>query len=335
MGKNKILTISVAAYNLEKLIEDNLKSFVNSEVNDLIEVIVTDDGSKDKTSKIVEKYVKEYPDTIVLVKQQNMGAGSTVNSGIKHATGKYFKMVDGDDWVETENLNVLVKNLQNIDADMIITNYETYDDSAKKVIDSTKFSIEPKKETEFKNICEDLHLDMHNAIYKTSILQKNNIVLDNGFYTDVEYLLLPIPFINKVIYYDMNIYVYRIAREGQSVSLPSMQKNIAMHDLVLKRLIKYYEENKNNLSEKVRNYITNRLGKMADTQLVTLLTFETSKEQKNKIKQYFKEIKLSSEDVYNKFIEGKKEKILLFSNYSLYKMVSKIVLKKFKKEGKT
>lgn len=329
MEKNKILTISVAAYNLEKLIEDNLKSFINSEVNDLIEVIVTDDGSKDKTSEIVEKYVKEYPNTIILVKQKNMGAGSTVNSGIKHATGKYFKMVDGDDWVETENLNVLVRKLQNIDVDMVITNYETYDDSVKKIINETKFSIDMDKEIEFEKICKDLHLDMHNVIYKTSILQNNNIVLDNGFYTDMEYLLLPIPFVNKVVYYDKNIYVYRIAREGQSVSLPSMQKNVNMHHLVLKRLIKYYEENKNEISENAKNYMTNRLGKMADTELMTLLTFKMDKVQKNKIKEFFKEIKSSSMDVYSKFMKGKKEKILLYSNYNLCKIASRIVLKKF------
>lgn len=335
MEKNKILSISVAAYNLENLIEENLKSFINSEVNDLIEVIVTDDGSKDKTSEIVEKYAKEYPGTIVLVQQKNMGAGSTVNSGIKHATGKYFKMIDGDDWVETENLNQLVRKLQNLDVDMVITNYETYDNSIKKIIGETKFSIESDKEVEFEKICQDLHLEMHNVIYKTSILQKNNIVLDNGFYTDMEYLLLPILFINKVIYYDMNIYVYRIAREGQSVSIPSMQKNIGMHHLVLKRLIEYYEENKNNLPNSTRKYIINRLGKMADTELMTLLSFEVSKEQKNKIKEYVKEIKKSSIEIYNSFKKGKKEKLLLYSNYSLYKVAAKIVLKKFEKEGKT
>ena len=327
--KNKILTVSVAAYNLEKLIEDNLKSFVSSEVNDLIEVIVTDDGSKDKTSEIVERYAREYPDTILLVKQENTGAGSTVNSGLRHASGKYFKMVDGDDWVETSNLNILVKKLKKIEADMVITNYETYDDSAKKIIGSTKFQIETEKELEFKEICKNLSLDMHNVIYKTSILKDNNIVLDNGFYTDMEYLLLPIPFVKKVVYYDMNIYVYRIAREGQSVSLPSMQRNINMHHLVLKRLIKYYEDHKNDLPHNVRNYITNRLGDMADTELMTLLTFENNNLQKDKIKDFFNEIKLSSMDIYDKFKRGKKEKMLLFSNFGLYNFVSKIVINKF------
>lgn len=325
----KILTISVAAYNLGEMIRTNLESFCQSKVIDDIEVIVTDDGSKDDTPKIVEEYVKKYPNSIKLINQKNAGPGSTVNSGIRNATGKYFKMVDGDDWVETENLNILVEKLKSVDADMVITNYETYDDSIKKIIDSTNFSIKPDEEIEFEKICKNLHLDMHNVTYKTNILKDNKIVLDNGFYTDMEYLLLPIPFINKVIYYQDNIYVYRIAREGQSISLPSMQKNIAMHHLVLTRLMKYYEEKQEKLSKNTKEYIAIRLGRMADTELTTLLTFEMNKEQKNKIKAFFKEIKENSNHIYNEFKKGKKEKMLLYSNYNLCKIASKIIIRKF------
>ena len=325
----KILTISVAAYNLGEMIRTNLESFCKSKVIDDIEIIVTDDGSKDDTPQIVEEYVEKYPNSIKLIKQKNAGPGSTVNSGIRNARGKYFKMVDGDDWVETENLNILVEKLKNIDVDMVITNYETYDDSVKKIIDSTNFFIKSDEEIEFDKICKNLHLDMHNVIYKTDILKNNKIVLDNGFYTDMEYLLLPIPFIHKVIYYEMNIYVYRIAREGQSVSLPSMQKNISMHHLVLTRLMKYYEENQENISENTRAYIASRLGKMADTELTTLLTFKINKEQKNKIKEFFKEIKETSKQIYKEFKRGKKERMLLYSNYTLCKFVSKIVVRKF------
>lgn len=329
---NKILSISVAAYNLEKLIEDNLKSFISSNVNNLLEVIVTDDGSKDSTSDIVQKYVDLYPDTIKLIKQENQGAGSTVNSGIKNATGKYFKMIDGDDWVETENLNKLIQYLSNVNVDMVITNHEVYDESKKKIIDKIVFdSIEPNKIQDFSSICKDLHLDMHNVIYKTSILKENQIKLDNGFYTDVEYLLLPIPFIKTVIYYDLDIYVYRIAREGQSVSLSSMQKHIDMHNLVLSRLIKYYEENKENLYENVKNYMSNRLRDMADVQLKTMLTFKIDNEQKENVKKYFTWLQKNSIDIFNKFKKGKKEQLLIKSRFKFIKLLSKIVIKDFNK----
>ena len=89
----KILTISVASYNLGDMIKQCLDSIVNSEVSEYIEVIVTDDGSKDNTPNIVKEYVHKYPNIVKLITQKNQGPGSTVNSGIKHASGKYFRMV--------------------------------------------------------------------------------------------------------------------------------------------------------------------------------------------------------------------------------------------------
>lgn len=330
MSQEKILTISVAAYNIEQYIEKNLESFVNSQVNDLIEVIVVDDGSKDNTTAIVQKYVDKYPNTIKLVKQKNAGPGATVNTGLRNATGKYFKMVDGDDWVETKNLNILVENLCSIDTDMIITNNKVYDNSKEKVIGSVSFELEDNKVFEFKNINNKLSLDMHNVAYRTSILKENKIILDNGFYTDVEFLLLPMPFVNNVIYYNMDIYVYRIAREGQSVSLSSFQKNIKMHDIVLKRLIEYYEEYKMQIPENVSSIVRNRLIMMADKQLQILLSFEPNNDNKNKIKEYFKEINFKSKEIYSFLVKLKKGRLLLLSNYKLYYIFSKYINKKSK-----
>ena len=110
---NKILTISVASYNLESMIEENLTSIVNSKYIDDIEIIYTDDGGTDNTMNIVSEYAKRYPESIKMVYKVNEGPGSTVNSGIKNATGKYFKMIDGDDLVDTETLDFFIENLKN------------------------------------------------------------------------------------------------------------------------------------------------------------------------------------------------------------------------------
>lgn len=326
---NKILTISVAAYNIENLIKDNLESFIKCKEKESIEVIVVDDGSKDSTAKVVEEYEKKYPSIIKLIKKKNEGAGSTVNYGIKNATGKFFKMIDGDDWVESENLDVLINKLKNLEVDMVITNHKTYDESQKKVVSESKFDIIEEKICEFNDVCKNMSLKMHNVIYKTDILKNNNIVLDNGFYTDMEYLLLPLPYINTVIYYDLNIYMYRIARAGQSVSLVSMQKHIDMHNIVLKRLIQYYNENSKLFPENVDEYFINRLADMADTELMVMLTFENNTLKKKNILEYFDWLKKSCNKVYNKFIQGKKEKMLLTSNFRLIWLASKIVKRKF------
>ena len=320
---SKILTISVAAYNLENMIEQNIKSFINSKVRDDIEVIITDDGSKDRTVEIVEKYEKEYPNTIKLIKQKNAGPGSTVNSGILHATGKYFKMVDGDDWVETENLEQFINYLKNTDADMVLTNYEVYDNQKNEITETIKINLPSNEVLNFNDVCSELDLQMHSVAFKTKILQDNKIKLDNGFYTDVEYLLFPVPHLNTVSYLDVNIYVYRVAQATQSVSIPSMQKNIKMHDQVLNTLIQFYEKNKHNIQLNKKNYIANRLAVMANTQLGTLLTFDQNEETKNKIKEFNKNLKANSKDIYNKYKKSKRAKIILYSNYYLCNFASK------------
>ena len=332
MNNNKILTISVAAYNLEKLIKQNIESFIKSNVREKIEIIVTDDESKDSTPEIVEEYQKQYPGIVRLIRQKNAGPGSTVNSGIKNATGKYFKMVDGDDWVQTDNLEYLINCLETSDEEMILTNYDVFDDKEQEIISTEKINLKSEVTYKFEDICENINLQMHSVMFKTEILQKNNIVLDNGFYTDVEYLLLPVPYINTVKYIDKNIYVYRIAQAGQSVSIPSMQKNIHMHEIVLKRLISFYEENKKILNKQKLKYLVNRIGIMADTQLGTLLTFKQNAETKSKIKQFNIDLKEMSIDIYKQYKKSKKAKMVIYSNYFLNSLASKMFVNKLNKK---
>ncbi len=327
----KVLSISVAAYNLENLIEQNLKSWLNKEVMNKIEVLVVDDGSKDKTPDIVARYEKKYPGIIKLIKQKNAGPGSTVNTGIKNATGEFFRMVDGDDWVETENLTNYIEHLEKSKADMILTDYEVYDNSNGKICETVTIDIEPYRIYDFDDIANIIHPQMHAVTYRTNILKNNNIVLDNGFYTDTEYLLLPLKFINKVEYYNINIYVYRVGQATQSVSIPSMQKNIGMHSIVLDRLLEHYNDISSELSDAKKQYLTKMLVWIADAHLGTLLTFKMNKEQVNKIKSFNKELQEKNVDVYNEYKKTKKMKMLLGSNYLLCGLASKLYIRKITK----
>lgn len=319
----KILSVSVACYNLGEMILDNLKSFCESKVADLVEVIVTDDGSKDNTVEIVENYAKNYPNTIKLIKKPNEGPGSTVNSGIKNATGKYFRMVDGDDWVNSENLNEFVEFLKNCNSDMVISNYKMFDNFYKKILEENKFNLEPKKELKFDDVFQNVPNEMHAITYKTEILQKNDVKLDNCFYTDVEYSLYPLKYVKTVSYFDKTIYMYRVGQDGQSVNINSMKKNLSMHDLVLTHLCSDYETNKEKLSDGQKRFILQRLGVMANTQLGVLLCFDKNKENKQKIKQFIADLKIKSPDVFGEFTKSKRYKLLKYSCFTLYGFVAK------------
>lgn len=331
---NKILTISVAAYNLGELIRKNIESFIKSKYKDNIELIVVDDGSIDNTSEIVEEYREKYPNVIKLIKKKNEGAGSTVNYGIINATGKYFKMVDGDDWVETDALDIIIDKLRNNNTDMVITNYEIFNNETKEIISIEKVkNINPNEIKNFCDVSKSISLAMHNIIIKTDILQKNKIKLDNGFYTDVEYILLPIPHVNSIIYYNLNLYVYMIAREGQSMSFLSLQKHIDMHDIVLKRMVNYYENNKKILKKNVRTFMKNKISVIATNQLQTILTFKDYKIKTKKVKQLNSFLKQNSKEIYYKYkYKSKKALLIIDTNYLLLNSISKKYLKKLTKE---
>ena len=68
-----------------------------------IEVIIVDDGSKDNTPAIADEYQKNYPNVVRVIHKENGGHWSGVMTGIHNAKGIYYKVVDSDDWVETED----------------------------------------------------------------------------------------------------------------------------------------------------------------------------------------------------------------------------------------
>ena len=328
MNKEKILSISVAAYNLADLVKVNIESFLKCKYRDELEVLVIDDGSKDNTAEVVNEYQEKYPNTVRLIKQKNAGPGSTVNTGIKNATGKYFKMVDGDDWIEPENVDALIESIRTIDVDMIITNYEIFNNNLGKIVETLKPNLISGKVENFSKICNSNNLGMHTIAYKTSILQENNIKLDNGFYTDVEYLLLPAPYIKTAIYLDLNIYVYRVARAGQSVDVKSMQKNIGMHDIVLNRLIDFYEADCNNVDNNLKKYISKKISLMAWVHTSILLSYKYSKKMKEDIKEFVLSLKDKSSDIFDLYSKNKYVKSMINSNYSTVWILS--ILKKIK-----
>ena len=324
----KILTVSVACYNLKQMIEDNIKSFCESSVRDKIELLIIDDGSTDNTVEFVRKWVKEYPNTVKLIAKENGGPGSTVNCGIKNATGKYFRMLDGDDMAMTENLEGFIRMLENTDADMVISNFCLMSNETKEIYDKTNFKLEEGVVKSFDEVYKNLPFEMHAITYKTSILKDNNITLDNCFYTDTQYLLYPIPYVSTVMHFDGIIYVYRIGNQGQSVSLSSKIKNRAQHELVFFNNVKYYERHKFNITKSKRYYICKRLGRMAYNQTKILLHLPRSKESKNELKKFFKKLKTESKDVYKSALKSKKIKLLIMSNFLSYSFLSKYSQKK-------
>ena len=321
---NKILSVSVAAYNVEQFIEQNMLSFLGTDVSSKIEVLVIDDGSKDRTAEIVKNYERKYPETIKLIQQKNAGPGATVNTGLKNATGKYFRMVDGDDWVNTSDLEKYIHFLENNDVDVVYTDYYKVDNNTnqKKL---EHLSFDKKNEIlKYNDICNQFDVEMHNVTYKTSILKNNSIVLDNCFYTDTEYLLLPVKYLDTIAILDCAIYMYRVSLQGQSVNINSMIKNKEMHKMVLNHLIEDFNKSndENLLSKNKYEFIMNRLLKMIGTHLSIILAQKPTNQTKQEFILFKNYLQKTNLELYKNSLQFTTMKVLKYTHNLAFTLIS-------------
>lgn len=133
---DKILSIVIPAYNVERYLKRCLffYCFYKPDLLEKIEVLVIDDGSTDNTSNIALKYCNKYPGIFYLHSKENGGHGSAINTGIFYATGKYFKIVDGDDWLSSKALQKFIGILENQDVDIVASDYLCIKDKTSEIL---------------------------------------------------------------------------------------------------------------------------------------------------------------------------------------------------------
>lgn len=319
----KVLSISIAAYNAEKTLEKAVSSCIvkNDEMLDKLDIIIVNDGSKDNTYQLARRLANKFP-CIQIINKPNGGYGSTVNAAVKIAKGKYFKLLDADDWYDTDNLLKLLFELEKIDSDMIVTNYT-------EVRDNKKLLISYRKRVETcKNIMElSEHFSMHAIMYKTKILKDRNIKLSEGIlYTDVEFVTYPMVYINSITFYPYNLYQYSLHGEGQSVAINSRIKHIADAEKVVTSIDQYL----NNLrcEMDIKNIVKNKMADACKFYINGLL-LEGNSSSKEKLIMFDRYLKKNWKYVY-KECSNKTIFLLRRTNYLGYTLCG-IILKRILK----
>ena len=117
----RLISIIVAAYNVEKFLPKCIESIINQTFLD-IELILVNDGSTDSSGEICNFFVKK-DSRFKVLHQENKGLVNARKSGLSIATGKYVLYIDGDDYVEPEFCELLIKETYNYDADIVIGGY--------------------------------------------------------------------------------------------------------------------------------------------------------------------------------------------------------------------
>jgi glycosyltransferase involved in cell wall biosynthesis len=249
----KLLSIIVPTYNMEKYLEHCLQSFICPDIMEQIEVIVVNDGSTDRSAGIAEQYVEQYPGTFQLIDKENGGHGSTINAGVERATGKYFKTIDADDWVDTDALVKFVKLLDDIDVELIITPFITVDEQtgtkAKKALKLSSGQYQTYMDID--RYIKKNALFMHQVCYRTELLKKIHLKLDvHTFYVDVEYMQFVFPYIRKCVCVNLFLYQYRVNQGAQSCSNAGYIKHRNEHAKVILHCAKYRQRLKSRYQSK-------------------------------------------------------------------------------------
>lgn len=222
----KVLTVSIAAYNVEKYIRKTLESCIVPELMDDLEILIVDDGATDSTANIVKEYELRYPQTFRFIHKDNGGYGTTVNLSMKEATGRYFRLLDGDDWFDTEGLKKLIEHLKKTDVDALFTKmYLCYPESKRLEKDTWESLV--GRRIRLSDVPANVFAGMWEFTVKTSVLREHPFELPSKtLYTDHLFLAYPIPYIREVEFLDFPLYCYRLGYDEQSVSKASRIKHL-------------------------------------------------------------------------------------------------------------
>lgn len=242
--QNKLLSISIASYNTERFIDKAVTSLVvDKDHMERLEIIIVNDGSKDKTSELAHLFESKYPGSVIVIDKENGGYGSTINASLPVASGKYYKLLDGDDWFDKEALTAFLDFIDDCDADLIVSPY--YEIRKADILIDNHKDIPSRPER-----VDDLQLDnmlfvMHELAIKTDLLRNlGKPIAEHCFYTDSEFVFYCLTAANTIVRFDRAIYRYRLGVEGQSVSLEGIRKHYKDLSVVAQRMMKADAEEK-------------------------------------------------------------------------------------------
>ncbi len=286
------VSVIVPFYNVEKYIEKCLETLVNQTLDD-IEIILVNDGSKDKTVDIVKKYKEMYSNKIVYLEKENGGLSDARNYAIPYARGEYIAFLDSDDYVETNMYKEMYEIAQKENSDMVECNFIwEYPNKARIDIGTT---YNNKHE-----MIEKIRVVAWNKLIKREILEKSKVQFPKGYrYEDVEFTYKLIPFLEKVSFCKTPM-VHYVQREG-SISNVQNKRNAEIFD-VMEHVIDYYKEN--NLYEEYYQELEYLYARYAFCSSFLRIVKIKDKEIRKQL------LDMTWNNVYEKFPNWKKNKIL-------------------------
>ncbi|WP_448912746.1 glycosyltransferase family 2 protein [Gemella sp.] len=245
------ISVIIPVYNAEKYLEQCLNSIKNQTYKNF-EVIIVNDGSKDNTEVICKRF-SEDDSRFRYFSKENGGVSSARNFGLDNANGHYITFIDGDDWVEHNHLEILIKSITENNSDIAICSYKEFDNN----IDTYYTIVYTKQEKNLLNF-EKMNRDdfltifpklmsinvcFNNAVAK--LFRKelvNNLRFDTSikYGEDLDFYFSLYLNVESISYVDELTYVYRI--HGDSTTSNFNQEYAEQELSIFKKMFKKIQE---------------------------------------------------------------------------------------------
>lgn len=256
---DKLLTIIIPTYNMEAYLHQCLDSLLTEKSKPLLDILVINDGSKDKSSAIAHEYEAQYPETVRVIDKENGNYGSCINRGIDEGRGKYVKILDADDCYDKNVFDDYLESLSKVDVDLFLSDTLQVT-SEGEVVKKIQFSMPTETVLNFADYCNVDELPMHSIAYKLENVRKLGYRQTEGIsYTDTEWAFFPMRAVKTCSYFPKPLYRYLIGRVGQTMA-PEVYKRGRSQELIIsKRMIEFWDTLQDDERKYFDQYLIHRL----------------------------------------------------------------------------
>lgn len=248
-GRPPLLSIAIPTYNMETMLERCVHSIVRCERAHRLEVLIVDDGSRDRSAEVARALEARYAGIVRVVSKENGGHGSAVNTGLAEARGRYFRVIDSDDYVDWVGLDVQLERLEAETSDVVLTDY-TEDWPSYDWLDPQDLygNLPPWQSLNIDDMV-DINYGfrrwgplLSTSTYRTDVLRRAGMRLDERCaYVDMEYNVLALHEVKTLRYYPVGVYRYSQGRATQTVNREAFIKKHRDHERVIVRIADYID----------------------------------------------------------------------------------------------
>lgn len=232
------VSIITPVYNVEKCIERSINSVINQTCKDF-ELLLIDDGSQDNSIEIAKKLLGNSDITYKIITQENSGVSVARNRGIQEASGEYMTFLDSDDYIDSKFIEIMYNKAHTTECDVVFCDYSEVDANENVLVKNrTKYIKDfiSGEEAALMQLRDDITIGMRSAIYKTSMIKRNNLLFDENrkYGEDMIFVVTALLYANKVISVNEVLAFYVIWENSitQNVSLKHLDCYYSYVDLL-------------------------------------------------------------------------------------------------------